>query len=94
MRPARLAALVTLARQFGVEALDLACVARRCGRPWKGALATDLATSAGLLVRAELPYWLFLALDWDERGRRGRCWQRSPNRAPLDLRVNLIKAFA
>jgi 16S rRNA (cytosine967-C5)-methyltransferase len=88
-RAPRLAALVTLARQFGVEALDPRAL-RGDAAAVKGALAIDLQR-APVSVRAELPYWLFLALE-QQYEDAGPLLAALTESAPLDLRVNLIKA--
>jgi len=88
-RAPRLAALVTLARQFGVDALDPRAL-RGDAAAVKGAIAIDLQR-APVSVRAELPYWLFLALE-QQYEDAGPLLAALTESAPLDLRVNLIKA--
>ena len=88
-RAPRLAALVTLARQFGVDALDPRAL-RGDAAAVKSALAIDLQR-APTSVRAELPYWLFLALE-QQYEDAGPLQAALTEPAPLDLRVNLIKA--
>jgi 16S rRNA (cytosine967-C5)-methyltransferase len=88
-RAPRLAALVTLARQHGLAALA-PNVMRGDERAVRNALAADLSTAPGT-VRAELPLWLFsrvTAQYHDAEALLGALAEP----APLDLRVNGIKA--
>ncbi|MBA2547979.1 MAG: RsmB/NOP family class I SAM-dependent RNA methyltransferase [Burkholderiaceae bacterium] len=89
LRAPRLAALVTLARDHGVDAMDeralrgdTAAVTRM--------LATDLVP-APATVRAELPEWLFTELERQYEDAEPLI-DALKQGAPLDLRVNLIKA--
>ena len=89
LRAPRLAALVTLAREHGVDAMDeralrgdTAAVTRM--------LATDLVP-APATVRAELPEWLFTELERQYEDAEPLI-DALKQGAPLDLRVNLIKA--
>ena len=61
-RAPRFAALVTLARQHGFDALDPRAL-RGDANAVKNALAVDLSQRAGSSVRAELPHWLFAELE-------------------------------
>jgi 16S rRNA (cytosine967-C5)-methyltransferase len=88
-RAPRLAALITLARQFGVDALDERAL-RGDASAVKHALAVKLAP-APASVRAELPHWLFLAIA-DEYDDAAALMAALTEPAPLDLRVNLIKS--
>lgn len=88
-RATRLAALVTLARQHGLDALEERAL-RGDAAAVKRALGVELAR-APASVRAELPNWLFLELQ--------RLYPDSDalikaltEPAPLDLRVNSVKA--
>ena len=88
-RAPRLAALVTLARQHGLDALD----PRSLGgdeRAVRHALKLDVA-HAPAAVRSEVPLWIFRLVEAqyaDAVPLLAAC--ASP--APLDLRVNTIKA--
>jgi len=88
-RAPRFAALVTLARQHGLDALEPRAL-RGDATAVRNALAMDLS-SAPASVRAELPHWLY--------GEIERQYPDAPEliealkeSAPLDLRVNAIKA--
>jgi 16S rRNA (cytosine967-C5)-methyltransferase len=87
-RAPRLAALVTLARQHGFEALDARAL-RGDATAVRNALAIDLGRAPGS-VRAELPHWLYLAIE-------GQYPDAAPlmaaltDAAPLDLRANLMR---
>lgn len=85
----RLAALVTLARQHGIAALD----SRALGgdeRAVRNALATDVA-SAPCAVRAEVPLWLFQRITAQYHDAEALLAALAAP-APLDLRVNRLKA--
>ena len=88
-RAPRLAALITLARQHGLDALDPRAL-RGDASAVRRALEIDIS-SAPSSVRAELPHWLFTALEqqYDDAPALVEALQAS---APLDLRVNTIKA--
>jgi 16S rRNA (cytosine967-C5)-methyltransferase len=89
VRAPRLAALVTLARQHGIAALGPREL-RGDERAVRNALAIDLATAPGA-VRAELPVWLYsaIAAQYDDAQPLVQALTES---APLDLRVNILKA--
>jgi 16S rRNA (cytosine967-C5)-methyltransferase len=89
LRAPRLAALIELARQHGVDALG-ARLMRGDERAVRGALAMDLAL-APAAVRAEVPMWLFqrITVQYHDAQPLLEALTRS---APLDLRVNTIKA--
>lgn len=88
-RAPRLAALVTLARQHGLEALPPNSIGREEG-PLKNILAAKIE-DAPAHVRAELPQWLFdlIEAQYDDTAV---LYPAMLEGAPLDLRVNLLKA--
>ena len=88
-RAPRLAALVTLARQHGFDAIDPRAL-RGDATAVERALAVELV-QAPSSVRAELPHWLYLELErqYDDAQPLIDVLKES---APLDLRVNTIKA--
>ena len=88
-RAPRLAALVTLARQHGLDALEARAL-RGDAAAVKNALAIDLAR-APASVRAELPHWLYLAIE-QQYADAAPLMAALTESAPLDLRVNLIRA--
>ncbi len=89
VRAPRFAALVTLARQYGLDALEERAL-RGDANAVKHALAVKLA-QAPASVRAELPHWLYVAItgQYDDAAALVAALTEP---APLDLRVNLIKA--
>jgi len=88
-RAPRLAALVTLARQHGLDALEARAL-RGDAAAVKNALAINLAR-APASVRAELPHWLYLAIE-RQYADAAPLMAALTESAPLDLRVNLIRA--
>lgn len=88
-RAPRLAALVTLARQHGLEALPPNSIGREEG-PLKNILAAKIE-DAPAHVRAELPQWLFdlIEAQYDDTAV---LYPAMLEGAPLNLRVNLLKA--
>lgn len=88
VRAPRLAALVTLARQHGLAALDARAL-RGDERAVRNALAMSLDTAPGA-VRAELPLWLFsrLTAQYHDADQLTAALAEA---APLDLRVNTLK---
>jgi 16S rRNA (cytosine967-C5)-methyltransferase len=88
-RAPRFAALVTLARQHGLDALDPRAL-RGDVNAVKHALAVDLA-SAPASVRAELPHWLYAEIE-RQYPDATELVEAIKEGAPLDLRVNSIKA--
>jgi len=88
-RAPRLAALVTLARQHGLAALDARAL-RGDAAAVKGALAVELA-HAPASVRADLPHWLYRAVE-AQYADAAALMAALVEPAPLDLRVNLMKA--
>jgi 16S rRNA (cytosine967-C5)-methyltransferase len=89
LRAPRLAALVQLARQHGVDSLGPRLL-RGDERAVRGALAADLAL-APAPVRAEMPMWLFQRIASQYHDAEG-LFEALTLPAPLDLRVNTIKA--
>lgn len=89
VRAPRLAALVTLARQHGLQALDARSL-RGDERAVRNALAMSV-THAPASVRAELPVWLFSRIAAQYHDAEP-LFAALAEPAPLDLRVNLIKA--
>ena len=87
-RAPRFAALVTLARQYGLNALDERAL-RGDASAVKHALAINLA-QAPASVRAELPHWLYLAIT-AEYEDAAPLVAALTEPAPLDLRVNLVR---
>lgn len=88
-RAPRLAALVTLARQHGLAALD-ARTLRGDERAVRNALALDLAR-VPCAVRAEVPLWLFQRITAQYHDAEALLAALAEP-APLDLRVNRLKA--
>lgn len=88
-RAPRFAALVTLAQQHGLDALDPRAL-RGDLKAVTHALAVDMS-SAPASVRAELPHWLFAAID-RQYPDATELVEAIKDGAPLDLRVNSIKA--
>ncbi|MCS6945402.1 MAG: RsmB/NOP family class I SAM-dependent RNA methyltransferase [Sutterellaceae bacterium] len=88
-RAPRLAALVTLARQHGLAALSPQLL-RGDERAVRGALAIDLA-QAPSVVRAEAPLWLFQRITAQYHDAEA-LFAALAEAAPLDLRVNRLKA--
>ncbi len=88
-RAPRLAALVTLARQHGFDAIDERAL-RGDASAVRHALAIDLGAAPGS-VQAELPDWLFVEIErqYEDAAPLINALKES---APLDLRVNSIKA--
>jgi len=89
LRAPRLAALIELARQHGADALG-AKLMRGDERAVRGALALDPAL-APAAVRAEVPMWLFQRITAQYRDAEPLL-EALTRPAPLDLRVNTIKA--
>jgi len=89
LRAPRLAALVELARQHGADSLGPRLL-RGDERAVRGALAADLAL-APAAVRAEVPMWLFQRITSQYHDAE-RLFEALAQAAPLDLRVNTIKA--
>lgn len=88
-RAPRLAALVTLARQHGIASLDVRAL-RSDERAVRNALALD-ASTAPCAVRAEVPLWLFQRITAQYHDAEPLL-AAIIEPAPLDLRVNTLKA--
>lgn len=88
-RAPRLAALVTLARQHGIDALGPRAL-RHDERAVRGALALDVARMPAA-IRAEVPLWLFAHVTAQYHDAEPLLAALTEP-APLDLRVNTIKA--
>lgn len=89
VRAPRLAALVTLARQHGLNALE-GRVLRGDERAVRNALSIDLANAPGA-IRAEVPLWMFQRVTAQYHEAEA-LFASLAEPAPLDLRVNLIKS--
>ncbi len=89
LRAPRLAALIVLARQHGVEALAPRAL-RSDERAVRGALEIKLR-HAPAAVQAEVPQWL-LALATEQYPDAQALLAALATPAPLDLRVNTLKA--
>jgi len=88
-RAPRLASLVQLARQHGIEPLGPRLL-RGDERAVRGALAVDL-NLAPAAVRAEVPMWLFQRITVQYHDAQA-LFEALAQAAQLDLRVNTIKA--
>ena len=88
-RAPRLAALVTLARQHGIAALDARAL-RGDERAVRNALALDVSTAPSA-IRAEVPLWLFQRITAQYHDAEA-LFAALVEPAPLDLRVNTLKA--
>lgn len=88
-RAPRLAALVTLARQHGAGALDARAL-RQDERAVRHALAVDVKRMPAA-IRAEVPVWLFAHVTAQYHDAEP-LFAALIEPAPLDLRVNTIKA--
>lgn len=88
-RAPRLAALAVLARQHGIDAISPNTIGTEMG-PLKNVLAFD-AEKAAPHVRAELPQWLFDLIEAQYEDSQA-LYAAMKEGAPLDLRVNLLKA--
>ncbi|HTT10559.1 MAG TPA: RsmB/NOP family class I SAM-dependent RNA methyltransferase [Burkholderiaceae bacterium] len=88
-RAPRLAALVTLARQHGLGALDARAL-RGDEHAVRGALSMQTAHAPGA-VRAEVPLWLFQRVTVQYHDAQALLAALAEP-APLDLRVNQLKS--
>ena len=88
-RAPRLAALVTLARQHGFDALDPRTLRSAMRARSRSRTATDSAAPAA--VRAEVPLWLFRRVTAQYHDA-APLFAALSSAAPLDLRVNTLKA--
>lgn len=88
-RAPRLAALATLARQHGLDAISPSAIGPEAG-PLENVLKVNLE-KAPAHVRAELPQWLYdlIEAQYEDAAELYPSMQEG---APLDLRVNLLKA--
>ena len=88
-RAARFAALLTLARQHGLDSIDQRAL-RGDAKAVEHALSIDVA-HAPAAVQSELPEWLFTEVErqYEDAAPLIDALKQS---APLDLRVNSIKA--
>lgn len=88
-RAPRLAALATLARQHGLDAISPSAIGPEAG-PLENVLKVNLE-KAPAHVRAELPQWLYdlIEAQYEDSAALYPSMQEG---APLDLRVNLLKA--
>ena len=88
-RAPRLAALVTLARQHGLNALDARAL-RGDERAVRSAIGIEIS-NAPCSVRAEVPLWLFQRVTAQYHDAQALLAALTEP-APLDLRVNQLKA--
>ena len=88
-RAPRLAALVTLARQHGLAALDARAL-RGDEHAVRSALGIEIANAPGA-IRAEVPLWLFQRVTVQYHDAQALLAALAEP-APLDLRVNTLKA--
>lgn len=88
-RAPRLAALVTLGRQHGADALDARAL-RNDERAFRSALKFDVRKLPDA-TRAEVPQWLYKAIAAQYPDAQELCASMTEP-APLDLRVNLMKS--
>ena len=89
-RAPRAAALLTLCLQYGREAILDSIVGREKG-PLDNMLAVDM-TKAPAHVRAEMPEWLYERISAQYGDEAQAIFEASLKGAPLDLRVNTLKA--
>ena len=87
-RAPKLAALVVLARQHGLDAISPTAIGSEAG-PLKNVLAFD-ASKAPAHVQAELPQWMYDLITAQYPDAADLCRSMTEG-APLDLRVNLLK---
>jgi 16S rRNA (cytosine967-C5)-methyltransferase len=88
-RAPRLAALITLGRQHGADALDVRAL-RNDERAFRHALKFDVSQLPAS-TRAEVPQWLFKAVTAQYHDAEP-LFESLRQPAPLDLRVNLMKS--
>lgn len=88
-RAPRLAALVTLARQHGLDSMSEKTIGPEMG-PLKNVLNAKIE-DAPAHVRAELPQWIFDLVE-AQYNDTAELYPAMLEGAPLDLRVNLLKA--
>lgn len=88
-RAPRLAALVVLARQHGLPALDTRSM-RGDERAVRNALAMNMRSAPGA-IRSEMPVWLYQRITEQYEDAEALCLALA-DAAPLDLRINTLKA--
>ena len=88
-RAPRLTAMVALARQYGRDAVDNRLIGNDAG-PLDNILRSK-PENAPEHIRSELPYWLFDRLK-SQFEDHDALFESMKEGAPLDLRVNLLKA--
>ena len=89
-RAPRLTAMVALARIYGRESLDERTVGNDAG-PLDNILRSK-PENATAFVQSELPYWLYEKLLDQFGDEAPALFESMKESAPLDLRVNLLKA--
>jgi len=90
-RAPRLAALLTLALRFGKDSMAEAVIGQEKG-PLENMLNARI-TKAPSHVKADMPEWLYVRLcEQYGKGEAMKLMEASNKSAPLDLRVNLLKA--
>ena len=89
-RAPRLTAMVALSRIYGREALDERTVGNDAG-PLDNILRSK-PENATAFVQSELPYWLYERLNKQFGDEAPALFESMKEGAPLDLRVNLLKA--
>ena len=90
VRAPRLTAMVALSRIYGREALDERTVGNDAG-PLDNILRSK-PENATAFVQSELPYWLYERLNKQFGDEAPALFESMKEGAPLDLRVNLLKA--
>lgn len=86
----RVAALLTLALQYGLESMTDGVLGKEKG-PVTNMLQTKM-DKAPPEVRAEMPFWLYERLSSQYGDQAPAIFEASCKGAPLDLRVNTLKA--
>ncbi len=90
VRAPKLTAMVALARIYGRDALDAKTVGNDAA-PLDNILRSKVE-NATALVRSEVPFWLFDRLNNQFGDDAEALYESMKEGAPLDLRVNLLKA--
>lgn len=90
VRAPRLTAMVALARIYGRDALDAKTIGNDA-QPLDNILRSKVE-NATALVQSELPFWLFDRLNKQFGASVNDLFEAMKEGAPLDLRVNLLKA--
>ncbi len=88
-RSPRLAALITLGRQHGMQALDPRAI-RKDEQAFRHAFKFDLSKLPAA-TQAEVPQWMYEAITAQYPDAQALC-EAMKQPAPLDLRVNLMKS--